>query len=246
MTQQNNIQKTQAADPQQVLVDYLDQLLNESPAAAEEVAKPAAVAAEVLAEPVVSEVPAEAPVEAPAENVSESETTVVKEQLSAEVLEQIKDAPDWAQQPSFQVLLFKVSGITLAVPLDSLNGILEWNEDNITEMPGAAEYFLGLLPERDRQIKLVDTASIVVPSNFRQNHCRENLQKIILIGDGEWGLACDVVDEVITLAPTDVRWRSNQGLRPWLAGTVVEQMSALLNVDKFVDLLSSEQLQVAD
>lgn len=242
MSQQDNTQKTQAADPQQVLVDYLDQLLNESPDVVEEVVRAEAVVAEVVAVPAVSETRDEAPPEA----VTEPDTKVTSEQLSPEVLEQIKDAPDWAQQPSFQVLLFKVSGITLAVPLDSLNGILEWHEDNITEMPGAAEYFLGLLPERDRQIKLVDTASIVVPSNFRQNHCRENLQKIILIGNGEWGLACDAVDEVITLAPTDVRWRSSKGLRPWLAGTVVEQMSALLNINKFVDLLSSEQLEVAD
>lgn len=247
MSQQNRSQQTQTADPQQVLVDYLDQLLNETPEPVDAIVQAEPAMAEVVSAPVAEVFTQPEAVPAPPV-VDETELVaeVEPEVLPAEVLELVKDAPEWAQQPSFQVLLFKVSGITLAVPLDSLNGILEWHEENISAMPGAAEYFLGLLPERDKQIKLVDTASIVVPSKFRQNHCRENLQKIILIGDGEWGLACDAVDEVITLAPTDVRWRSSKGLRPWLAGTVIEQMSALLNTAKFVELLTSEQLQVAD
>lgn len=247
MSQQHDGQNVLASDPQQVLVDYLDQLLNESPAEPVVTAKNIAPAIEAATEVAVTEVNTVAEVAEPAAMVVDEpvvETPPVAEAEMAPAMA-VPGAPGWAQQ-AFQVLLFKVSGLTLAVPLESLNGILEWNSDSVTEMPGHAEYFMGLLPEREQQIKVVDTASIVVPSKFRQGHSRDNLQKIILIGDGEWGLACDSVEEVIDLTPADVRWRSNEGLRAWLAGTVIEQMCALLDMEKFVDLLTSEQLQVAD
>ena len=72
------------------------------------------------------------------------------------------------------------------------------------------------------------------------------MQKIILMGGGKWGLACDSVSEVITLQQDKVRWRGDNSKRPWLAGTVVDQMCALLDVDKFVELLNSDKLEPAD
>lgn len=237
MSRPHDTPQLYATDTQQVLVDYLDQLLNDSPQDPVMTALNTMTNVEVVSSLTVAE--AETVV-----NVVVQEPAPMPAQQGVPSIV-IADAPPWAQQ-NFQVLLFKVSGLTLAVPLQSLNGILEWNGANITEMPGHAEYFLGVLPERDKQIKVVDTAALVVPSKFRQGHCRENLQKIILIGDGEWGLACDSVAEVINLAPEGVRWRSSRGLRAWLAGTVIEQMCALLDIDKFVDLLASERLQVAE
>jgi len=143
----------------------------------------------------------------------------------------------------FQVLLFKVSGISLAVSLDKLNGILEWKE--LSPMPNRSSCFLGLRAERDRQIKVIDTALIVVPAKFRTNHVVENLNKVILVGNRHWGLACDEVAEVITLQQDDVRWRGDTSKRPWLAGTVVEHMCALLDVDELVTMMSTDALTIA-
>jgi purine-binding chemotaxis protein CheW len=42
---------------------------------------------------------------------------------------------------------------------------------------------------------------------------------------------------VISLRPEDVKWRGSQGRRPWLAGTVIQQMCALLEVDAFLEQL---------
>lgn len=209
-------------DTQQVLVDYLDALLREIPAM-----ETATVAAPVIAEPVVTAVeaaPQVAEVVAPAPLPARSPAAAPAEQ----------------GQGSFQALLFKVAGLTLSIPLDKLNGILEWR--GVTELPGHAPWFLGLLPERGKQIKVIDTATIVVPAKYRIDHGVEKLHKIILIGDGEWGLACDAVEEVITLNPGDVRWRGAEGKRTWLAGTVVQQMCALIEVDEFVRLLGSDEL----
>ncbi|GMR08225.1 MAG: hypothetical protein BMS9Abin26_1230 [Gammaproteobacteria bacterium] len=165
---------------------------------------------------------------------------VVSVELVTEVAEEERNYPDWVGD-EIQVLLFKVSGLTLGIPMKKLNGILEWN-DNLTSMPGHSPWFLGVLSERDTNIKIIDTALIVVPERYRQSHSRGTLQKIILLGDSEWGLACDGLDEVITLAPEEVKWRTGEGKRAWLAGTVIDRKCALLDADAFADLLGSDEL----
>lgn len=151
--------------------------------------------------------------------------------------------PDWAEE-EFQAMLFKVAGLTLAVPLVELNGIVEWKDENITRMPGHADFYLGLMSHLGKNIPLVDTARLVLPpdklSKFVGENPLERLTRVVLINDGQYGLACDEVDEVITLKPDDVRWRSERTQRKWLAGTVVEHMCALLDAQAFAELLANK------
>jgi purine-binding chemotaxis protein CheW len=231
---------TELVEPNEVLTDYLNALLSEvETVELAETAPVPEVVTEVVAPSVVAEV-------ARVEEVSEPQQDVLPDTTMGqeEVRELAIETKSWPVTDEFQILLFQVAGITLAVSLEKLGGILEWNED-VTPMPNCSPWFLGLLAERGEQIKVIDTGMLVVPSKFRANHHREDMQKIILIGDGKWGLACDNVSEVITLHRDKVRWRGENSKRPWLAGTVVDQMCALLDVDKFVELLSSEQLEPA-
>jgi len=208
--------KEQFSEPQQVVMEYLDALLSEI-------------------EPEQSVV----------------EPTVGTLRDAREIVEN-SDVPVFSEgaisldESNFQILLFDVSGVKFAVPLDKLNGILEWSED-ITPMPNRSDWFLGVLAERERQVKVkvIDIAVLVVPSKFREQHAKKNLQKIILIGDSHWGLACDAVSEVVTLRKSDVRWRNETSKRPWLAGTVIEHMCALLDADEFAEMLGSETLEPA-
>lgn len=148
--------------------------------------------------------------------------------------------PDWADEP-FPCLLFRASGLTLAVPLVHLNGVLPWS-DEITPMPGHRPWFLGLVQHQQSSVKVIDTAAVVVPSDRPQSVSKDSerqLGNIVLIDDGSWGLACDAVEEMITLEPGGVRWRSAAGKRPWLAGTVIERMCALLDVSAFAEMLTT-------
>jgi purine-binding chemotaxis protein CheW len=61
---------------------------------------------------------------------------------------------------------------------------------------------------------------------------------IVLIGDGRWGLVCDDVSTVITIDPAKVRWRSSRTKRPWLAGTAVEHLCAVLDAEQLAVLLN--------
>lgn len=146
--------------------------------------------------------------------------------------------PPWGRE-RFQCLVFKVAGLSLAVPLTKLNGVVPWPE-TVTPMPNRSPLFLGLMRHQERNVKVVDTALMVLPDGRKPDSLApagERLQHIILVDEGRWGLACDSIGEVLTLDSDEVRWRGAQGKRPWLAGTVLKHLCALLDADAFVELL---------
>jgi len=139
--------------------------------------------------------------------------------------------PDWAQN-RFQCLSFQVAGVTLAAPLEKLNGIVELTEE-ITALPGYAPWVIGLLPNRGQNVQVVDVAQIIMPgeSDLVTQPAVERMKFIILLEGGKFGLAADSISQVLSLEADDVRWRGTQSKRPWLAGTVIKKMCALLEMD---------------
>ncbi len=152
----------------------------------------------------------------------------------------IENAPSWAV-PDFQVLLFMVSGLKLAVPLTELNGILEWGDEYITELPGHKPWYLGIIQNQGKNVPVIDTLQQVVPRNrWPENHLKEkNFKHIIMIDNAKWGLACEKVLEVITLKTDAVKWRSSRTKRRWLLGTVIDHMCALLDSSEFAAMLQT-------
>ncbi len=71
-------------------------------------------------------------------------------------------APDWAH-PSFQVILFNVGNLKLALPLNDLNSIVVWDEKYINQMPGSAQWYLGLIQHQGKSVPVIDTLQQVVP-----------------------------------------------------------------------------------
>ncbi|MDR9466736.1 chemotaxis protein CheW [Marinospirillum sp.] len=142
--------------------------------------------------------------------------------------------PVWAQE-RFECLLFKVKGLTLAVPLVELGGIIKIDREP-TPLFGQPDWFLGMLRANDINVCMVDTAQWVLPPALIEKH-PETYKLIIRIHDSVWGLACNEVDRSISLEPDQVRWRTSLGKRPWLAGTVIEHMCALIDVAAFDRLL---------
>lgn len=147
--------------------------------------------------------------------------------------------PDWAEE-EFQALLFTTSGLTLAVPLSELSGIQVWHGEKVTPMPGHVAWYLGLMQYRERSVPIIDTAQLVLPeerlARLSGDPC-ERVQRIVFIGGGQWGLACDSVDQVITLNHEQVKWRSSRTKRRWLAGTVIEHMCAIIDPPAFAEML---------
>lgn len=142
--------------------------------------------------------------------------------------------PIWAQE-RFECLLFKVKGLTLAVPLVELGGIIKI-EKQPTPLFGQPSWYIGMLRNNNMNVSMVDTAQWVLPAALIEKNT-DPYQLVIRIHDSAWGLACNEVDRSISLEPEQVRWRTSLGKRPWLAGTVIEHMCALIDAAAFGRLL---------
>ncbi|MFJ4371450.1 CheW domain-containing protein [Pseudomonas japonica] len=145
--------------------------------------------------------------------------------------------PEWAAEP-FECLLFDVAGLTLAVPLVCLGSIYPLAGQELTPLFGQPEWFLGILPCQAGNLKVLDTARWVMPERYRDDF-RDGLQYVISVQGYEWGLAVHQVSRSLRLDPSEIKWRSQRGQRPWLAGTVIEHMCALLDVAELAELIAS-------
>lgn len=193
----------------------------------------AVVEAEVVAEasiPVLTDVQAQEPVaplvevHLPAPNVPTPPATV-------------DGRPAWAAEP-FECLLFDVAGLTLAVPLVCLGSIYSLEGQELTPLFGQPDWFLGILTCQAGNLKVLDTARWVMPDRYRDDF-RQGLHYVISVQGYEWGLAVHQVSRSLRLDPSEIKWRSQRGQRPWLAGTVIEHMCALLDVAELAELIAS-------
>jgi purine-binding chemotaxis protein CheW len=144
-----------------------------------------------------------------------------------------KVVPEWAGA-RFQALMFEVDGLTLAVPLVKLKGVVDHAGD-LTLVPGQAAPIAGLAEYQGQQTRVVDTAQIVLPADRAarlDSEVTARCRHLVVIDEGRWALACSGIGDVIELDSSDVKWRAATGRRLWLAGTVIERMCALLDIDQ--------------
>ncbi|MFL1406252.1 chemotaxis protein CheW [Marinobacter sp. M1N3S26] len=249
---------TDLADPSAALVSYLDDLLHTATATAtetveeQETVTPAPEEPETRADTLVDEAVApDLPVEdepetalvtpepdiapAPVAEAVPVETAVAVPAEEPPAPAEPEANPDWADRP-FECLIFKVAGLQLAVPLVML-GAIHRIEDRIKPIPGRPPWYMGMLLDRDQKLKVVDSAQWIMAGRVPEG-AREGYRFVIRLDDSDWALACDEVAESFTLDPDQVRWRTSRSKRPWLSGTVVKHMCALIDVGAMAGLLA--------
>ncbi|TVP10581.1 chemotaxis protein CheW [Shewanella sp. KCT] len=149
--------------------------------------------------------------------------------VTEELVEQLDD--------EFQVLFFKVAGLTLAVPLVSLGGIVK--VERINHIMGRPAWYLGVQTHRDSQLNIVDSGAWVMPEKYDDKLAQSvDYQYIVLLEDSNWGLACESLVNSVRILKSEVNWRTKAGKRPWLAGVVKEQMCGILHVQALIELLN--------
>ena len=233
---------TRLADPASAIASYLDELLHTATDTAlhEEVREPEPVP-EMKPEP--KPAPVKKPVlrarpaprvEAPPKPVQVQEAIAVVASAPAPVPEMPVSRPEWSHRP-FECLIFTVASLQLAVPLVLL-GAIHRIEEEVRPIPGSPKWYMGIRPGTQENLRVVDTAEWIMAGRVPVN-ARDNYRFVIRLDNSEWGLACDDVAQSFTLSPDDVRWRTARSKRPWLAGTVIEQMCALVDVRTMADLL---------
>lgn len=234
----------------------------------EEAVAPPAIEQQFAAEPVLEEVveepvPQSTPAKAGAveENVAPSiaETVTIQDSVAAEKLDAdaatqlntldiaeaaqqvrgLRQAPDWASKP-FASLLFSVLEMDMAAPLHDLGGICPIEDGKIQPVAGQASWFMGLLRWNGKNIRVIDTADLLMPERCpadRQH--RQEYQSVIVLGDSPWGLAVSHAEESVRLEPSQLRWREGGSSRPWLAGTLLDRLCSLLDVSVLSSMLAA-------
>ena len=259
------VEALSVVEEQGVLDEFQAAVLEEQARDAQQVAVAATAVTAPLARTSVVVIDAPEPVMAPVSTIAPLLQTLVAPIKEAEVLEtpvieepqvlvppvvevhlppsntpppvDTEGRPSWAAEP-FECLLFDVAGLTLAVPLVCLGSIYSLAGHELTPLFGQPEWFLGILPSQAGNLKVLDTARWVMPDRYRDDF-KQGLQYVISVQGYEWGLAVHQVSRSLRLDPNEIKWRSHRGQRPWLAGTVIEHMCALLDVSALAELIAS-------
>ncbi|QSX32700.1 chemotaxis protein CheW [Shewanella avicenniae] len=186
-----------------------------------------------------------------AEKIAENPTAaIIKEQRKAVDVEvtpvtqtaatppALPPALDEQLDEEFQVLFFKVAGLTLAVPLISLGGIVQ--VEHINHIIGRPKWFLGVQQYRETQLNLVNTAAWVMPEKYDEKLAQSvKYQYLVVLENSNWGLACESLINAVKIDKSQVNWRGKAGKRPWLAGVVKEQMCGILHVQALIEMLNA-------
>lgn len=215
------------------LDDYLSTLLAEIPQD------------EAQAESITAETEPEEALIKPATPVSEPiiESQSIKTEVNKRPLQRVENPveqrhqalsvmPAWSQQ-EFQALFFKVDHLILAAPLTDLLRTINV-ERKPTKIPGQPSWFMGLLDDHQNRIGVLDTGQMVLGKKRggQRDMAQKPFKSILITQDGRWGLACDEILSISRLTPEKVRWRTRREKRPWLVGTVIEELIAVIDIQQ--------------
>ena len=133
----------------------------------------------------------------------------------------------------------------LAVPLVKLNSVMPWSK-KLVITPNQTDWYLGLVNNHGANVKVIDTALMVLPENRHADLTvdpKDRFSHILMVNDSTWGLACDSIGDVIWLDTEQVKWRSNKTKRPWLAGTAREHLCAIMDTEAFADMIDQQNTE---
>jgi purine-binding chemotaxis protein CheW len=216
---------------QQLALDsYLSTLLETVPEADDGVE-------EALETPQIDVMPVPLPIQmivGLAEQKVVSPPQVFIEQANQAKIHPLSVMPEWAQQ-EFQALFFKVDHLILATPLTELSRTIKI-ERRISKIPGQPSWFIGLLDDQDSRIGVLDTGQLIFGKlrGSRRDLEHKPFQRILITEDKRWGLACDEILSIGKLQPEKVRWRTSRQKKPWLIGTVIDELTAIVDLRALV------------
>jgi purine-binding chemotaxis protein CheW len=213
--------KTKVNVVQGVLQNYLDQLLVSATQEPQRVENVIEISDEVsvIQAAVIETVPVEATV------ISASSTT----DFNIQKFSSLTDPESWSSQ-GVECLIFSVCGLKLAVPLLFLGGVYEVTCDQVKPLVGQPEWYLGIVHTDEHNLQVIDTASLIMPER-KQSLAGQGFKYLIQLEKTPWAIACQSIDDTVRLSASEIKWRGARGKRTWLAGTVIEKMCALVDVN---------------
>jgi purine-binding chemotaxis protein CheW len=102
--------------------------------------------------------------------------------------------------------------------------------DQVKPLVGQPGWYLGLVHTDEHNLQVIDTASLIMPER-KQNLAEQGFKYLIQLEKTPWAIACQSIDDTVRLDASEIKWRGERGKRTWLAGTVIERMCALVDVN---------------
>ncbi|MEJ2059499.1 MAG: hypothetical protein P8Y64_03275 [Gammaproteobacteria bacterium] len=164
-------------------------------------------------------------------------------------------AQDWLSEQSAQALnhyhyqMIRAGTLRLAVQHRRVTRILSTAAGfAFSSRPGFPPWYLGQLKLEpngvdclERSIGVIDAARLILPDDLL-GLCRapDAAPAHVLVMDGcSWGLACDEIDEILSLPEEAVHWRTQRTARQWLAGTSLQHRCAILDLQHLAALVDN-------
>jgi len=162
------------------------------------------------------------------------ESSVVNDTPIVSPLQSLAVMPPYAQE-EFSALFFKVGNLMLAAPLTDLSRTIRF-DGNLTKIPQQPIWFMGLKEEQGVKLGILNMAYLVQGKTRAsiRNYQDQPLENIILTEDGQWGFACDKVVSIAKVSPDKVRWRTNREKKPWLVGTIIDELVVIVDLNQLI------------
>ena len=125
----------------------------------------------------------------------------------------------------------------LAMPLIHLGGIHEFKTPH--QVPGFVDWVMGNRTDIPELPKIIDTRQWMMPEAPVLDEASNDYRFVILLENKQWGLAVNELIGSETIESSQVRWRSQPGKRPWLAGMIKERMCALIHYQALSELFQT-------
>lgn len=184
---------------------------------------------DMLAEPVKTPPLVE---QVPETDISKAEPEVETESQPANAASADDIAPVITDKENF--LLCQIGGMPLAITVSTLNNIVHWPEEGLSQLPGQTDWQLGLLPHHQQHCDVVDIRALLqAPATAIETQA----DYILLLDKGRRGIACNAIEQIRSISPDTINWRQDRSQRPWFLGVLSDTMHSIVDIEALLAAL---------
>lgn len=134
--------------------------------------------------------------------------------------------PNTVESP-LRLFLCQIAGMKVALPVSELNNIVHWPQQGLVQYPDQTDWQLGLLSERGQQVEVIDIGAALQATPDAQ---QVSPRYILLVDGRRLGIACEAIEEIVSLEADAFHWREDNDPRSWFKGLVSESMHTLIDL----------------
>ncbi|WP_284723098.1 chemotaxis protein CheW [Methylophaga thalassica] len=168
------------------------------------------------------------------QDVSSETESIVEESLQSDAA--TETTADKRQIPNIvlKILLCDIGGMKVAIKVDSLDKIIRWPTQGLSQIPGRKSWEVGLFSDNGQNTNVIDIRTLLHTPN-KETALQANY--ILLVNDRRTGIACDNIEQIINKNSGDINWRHDTSQRPWFTGVLSETMHSILDISAIINAL---------